>query len=345
MKKLFNCEIHYFQSPHLAQIYDGFEKLRKLGVVNITYKRIDAHENDPRLKVILDGKHHLIYDLLDGFNWSSGSIEEKLEFFKKNTKADYYFKRSFKSNLINYAPLGCKVFPLGLNYPMSVEGKYKLLKELVLSSSLFKQIKPNHKSYPSELFEAKPNLNKIDKIIFYARLWNPIEVKNENSKLEREKINENRIDIIRACKKEFGNMFQGGIIKTPYSETQCDDIIAPKNSTHKLNYLAAVKSSNICISTSGLHDSIGWQMGEYVAASKAIVSMSLNYELPGNFIEGKNYLRYTNIDELLNQINFLLKNKDVQFEIMRQNFEYYNSYLKPDVLVLNTLKKINNDLN
>jgi len=345
MKKLFTCEIHYFQSPWLTQIYDGFEKLRKAGIIDVTYKKSKGIESKPILKVIVDNKFTIIYDTIDGLHWFGNSIDEKLNHFKNDTTADYYFKRSFKKELLDHAPDNCQIFPLGLNYPLNNEGKNKTIKELVMNSALFKFIKPHHERYPSELFESLPIYNKSNNILFFAQLWDPDDVKDNNSKLERDEINKNRINIIRACKNEFGELFNGGLLKNKFSVKHCKDLIAPQKTTLKINYLNAVKASNICISTTGLHGSIGWQLGEYVAASRAVISMPLNYELPGTFNEGENYLSYTNENELIEKIYFLLKNKDVQFEIMRNNYRYYNTFLRPDAMVLNTLLILHNDIN
>lgn len=58
-----------------------------------------------------------------------------------------------------------------------------------------------------------------------------------------------------------------------------------------------VKESDICITTTGLHRSIGWKFAEYIAASKAIVTEKLNYspgtELKANFTR-EIYLVVTN---------------------------------------------------
>ncbi len=94
------------------------------------------------------------------------------------------------------------------------------------------------------------------------------------------------------------------------------------------------------MATTGLHNSIGWKFGEYVAASRAILSEPLIYGLPGNFEHGKNYLPFNNEDELLHKTYSLLKNKDELLDMMNSNFHYYNNFLRPDKLVLNTLLKI-----
>lgn len=94
---------------------------------------------------------------------------------------------------------------------------------------------------------------------------------------------------------------------------------------------------NICIATTGLFGSIGWKFAEYVAGSRAIISEPLNYSIPGNFTNGVNYYDFLNKDDLLNNIQTLLSNKDIVKNMMYNNFLYYNQYVKPENLVLNTL--------
>lgn len=81
-------------------------------------------------------------------------------------------------------------------------------------------------------------------------------------------------------------------------------------------------------------------MAEYVAASKVIVSEPLHFELPGNFENHRNYLAFTNEETLINRIDYLLHNKEAMRQMMLNNYDYYQHYLKPEVLVLNTLDKV-----
>jgi len=62
------------------------------------------------------------------------------------------------------------------------------------------------------------------------------------------------------------------------------------NLSNRRNYLEVMKQSDICISSMGLHQSIGWKTGEYIAASKAIINESFHYKVVGDFQIGKNYL-------------------------------------------------------
>ncbi len=64
------CKIEYFPSPHLNQIYEGFNMLEKQGIIKIKLvKPKNFNKKKPILRVQLNNKLNLIYDTLDGFNW------------------------------------------------------------------------------------------------------------------------------------------------------------------------------------------------------------------------------------------------------------------------------------
>lgn len=344
MKALFKCELNYLPSKHLNQIYDGFEKLRKTGIIDVSIKHTSGNQIKPLLNVVIDKKYKVTYDTLDGLNWIDGSIEDNLNYFKFNTDADFYFKRSFDKKILEYSPENCKIYPLGFNYSFKPEGKYPkslqhtfrdLIKDNPIVSKYYKK-----SSFFSSDFESYPVPAKESKILFLSRLWDPEEVSLEYLKVERELLNLKRINCIKACRKEFGKKFFGGLQYDSFTNETSKDLILPFSLTKKDSFIKTIKEHNICISTSGLHNSIGWKFGEYVAASRAVISEPLKYELPGDFIVGKNYSVFNSENELLENIENLLRNKDVLFGIMNSNFHYYNNYLQPDKLILNTLLTI-----
>jgi hypothetical protein len=342
MKPLFECELNYISSRHLSQIYDGFVKLKNHGILNFKLKPTNGDATKPLLKVKINNKYNVIYDTLDGLNWIEGSVEENLDYFKNNIKADFYFKRSYNKQVLVNVPDGCKAYPLGLYYGLIPEGKfYKIpintTKDFIKNIFFYRYYKPYFYSWS---FEYYPFPYKEDKILFLTRLWNPDDVSMDHLKTERELINKNRIDCIKACQREFGKQFIGGLVKDKFSIHHSKDLVVPFSLTKREVFLNIIKASNICISTTGLHNSIGSKLGEYVAASRSIVSEPLNYEIPGDFDNNKNYLTFNNKDELLNNIYILLNNKDMMLNMMKRNFSYYNNYLQPDKLVLNTLLKI-----
>src|SRR5699024_2624121 len=132
LSPLFHCELYYVQSQHLNQIYHGFNQLKEKGIIKLSFRRVKNNLPFPRLagdryfpllQVIIDNKYSVIFDTLDGMNWIEGSPEANLEYFKNEVHADFYFKRSFSREMIQYKPKNCQIFPLGLNYTFAPEAR------------------------------------------------------------------------------------------------------------------------------------------------------------------------------------------------------------------------------
>ena len=349
MRALFECELEYLPSPHLMQIYAGFFELQKKGVVNLTIRRKSGNPNVPIITVIVNKKYQVIYDTLDGLTWIAGTVKDNLIHFKNTYNVDFYFKRSFHKQLLDYTPVGCKVLPLGLNYNVQPDKNLLSLNETikdkikyVMKSSQYLTWITNKRFFYTSDFEYYQTQYKQDRILFLTRLWNPIDAKSDYAKRHREQINAMRVECIEACQKEYKGIFTGGLIKDDFADKHYRSFIIPNSLTDKSRYLQAVKEHSICIATTGLHDSIGWKLGEYVAASRAILSEPLKYELPGDFAKGKNYFEFENADQLLQQISILLENRALVIQTMQNNYDYYNNYVKPEKLVLNTLFSVIN---
>ncbi|MCG8769884.1 hypothetical protein [Tenacibaculum finnmarkense] len=339
MKPFFKCELEYSCFPHLNQIYDGFNKLSEKGIIDLSVKYSTSASSS--LKVLVDGKYTVFFDTADGLSWIPASIEENLKYFKNNIKADFYFKRSFNQLITDNAPDNCKVFPLGLNYLITPQKYLDTNLKRKIKFFVKKNIKKakNNRFYSND-FEFYPVRHKTNKILFLTRLWDPNEVSLEHLKQERELINKNRINFIKSCKAEFGDNFIGGIQYDNFSKKNGKDLLMPSSMTNKRNFMQTVKESNICISTKGLHDSIGWKFAEYVAASRAIITEPLSYELPGDFNNNENYSTFKSTNDLMTNISELLGDNNKMENMMYNNYEYYNNYLRSDKLVLNALLKI-----
>ena len=174
-------------------------------------------------------------------------------------------------------------------------------------------------------------------IIIDPAVSNEINLYRQYMKDEWSCINQSRIAVVRLLKKQFGTDFYGGVIQDAFSEKMCPDLILPKNAVRKKAYLDRMKLSDICIGTMGLHKSIGWKMGEYVASSRAIVSEPLAYVLPGSFAEGKNYLEFTSPEMCCEKVTSLYSNPDRLYKMKQENFKYYQEFLEPKKQLLNAL--------
>jgi hypothetical protein len=82
---------------------------------------------------------------------------------------------------------------------------------------------------------------------------------------------------------------------------------------------------------------VGGRLGEFVAASKAIVTDPLGCELPGDFAAGTNYLTYESVDECVERVRELAYDRAALVAMQEANYRYYRAYLRPDMLVGRTL--------
>src|SRR3982751_2010206 len=115
--KLLECEIEYFPNFHLMQLYSGFFELQRKGIIDLKIKPVKKNKDAYAVvNAVINNKHRVVYDTLDGLTWIPGDVEVNLEYFQKTYKTDFYFKRSFIQRMLDYSPENCKVFPLGLNY-------------------------------------------------------------------------------------------------------------------------------------------------------------------------------------------------------------------------------------
>lgn len=275
----------------------------------------------------------ILYDLWDGYH-NPTAMRLGLN------QADFYFKRSFsreKNQLL--FPEDCpKMYPLGFNYHVAYPGT-PFAEPLWKSAAKSVLGRVPERYFTPDKFEGSPKPSQQPpNILFLTRLWDPREPGlSEAAGLEREQINHTRIAVLRALSEQYGPRFIGGLNDTPLSRMLAPELIVPDSLTNRKQYLRLLRESDICIATTGLHGSIGWKTGEYVAAAKAIVSEPLGYEVPGDFRNGTHYLSFTSPEECLTRANSLLDNPDKLLSMQRANEAYYQNNLRPDVLVKNTL--------
>jgi len=74
-----------------------------------------------------------------------------------------------------------------------------------------------------------------------------------------------------------------------------------------------------------------------VAFSHAIVSEKLNYIAPG-LQAAKHYLEFSTVNECVEQAGKLMDDRLLRENLMRQNEQYFQEYLRPDKLVWRAMK-------
>jgi len=369
-KKTIICKIVYgnIVDPHLSQILAGYQLLQDDGILKYTTEYNpnyikQKYIHNVLIEVNFNNGLRICYDLADGYQ----SFIDMPKFDAILNTVDFYFKRSCDFEINKSLKNNEKIKPLGFNYPVSCQNNpydrfiYATNNPIDYAKkyvSYLRNIKKYQPFYYYDKFENTPKEHdKKYKILYSVRLWNHQEitlesVQNGFPQLEINKAKQvldklqsdwksvtyERIEQIRALKETFGEQFLGGVIKNEYSLKIASDIIAPKEIVNRLNYIQLIKGDFVCIANRGLYNSIGWKFGEYIAASRAIITEPLAYEVVGNFEESKNYLTFNSTENLLNQAKQLLENPKKIFEIERNNHVYYNEYLRPDKLIISTLK-------
>lgn len=341
--------IYLSKEPHISQILTGFCMLsRGKGGYHIC---LEDHTEDCKylyhtaIVEVVYMDRILIYDMMDGYQ-----NPDVINYYLRN--CDYYFKRSYseKKNNELFLPVENKMYPLGFNYHVSCWNHpidKHIWKEKLKSLVRVENDVYNNKStfYNVRLFEEIPQYKENCFIVlFMTRLWEPEPLLSDEVNDERRAINERRIDIIRKLKSLKGCHFIGGLDNSEYTKKMAPDLIMPLEYTYRKKYIEIMHKSDICIGSMGLHESIGWKTGEYIAAAKGIVNERFRYEVPGDFTVGKNYFDFDTSDQCIEYVKLLLRSPQKLYEMKKANQDYYQKYLRPDMLIRNTLDIVENDM-
>lgn len=329
---------------HAGQILTGFLMLKEQGwdveIVDNTKAQPGFYHGRPMIRAEYRGKK-LVYDMGDGYNVPE-DIMTGLE------DSDFYFKRSYSEEKNRALLRGWegKMHPLGLYFRVTYKGS-------PINEPLWKAMlkplmgKASARYFVPKVFEGKPEPegDRPVRILFLTQLWNDHEPGfSEEENAERTYINQMRIDIIRALRERYGDSFIGGLNDNALSRSWAPDLIMPAEYTERKRYLKLVHSCDICIGSMGLFESIGGKTGEYVAAAKAIVNERLHYSVTGDFAEGVNYLSFETVEQCLDAVQKLVEDPQLRLSMKQANARYYRNYLRPDMLVKNTLELVDRTL-
>jgi len=326
-------------SQHLYQVITGFLLLQRASIVDVSLRFDKSYR--PQLpsshvaELRVNGGATIAYDMIDGYNFVGPvGLSEYLG------RVDCYFKRSFDAASHATVANASRIVPFGLNYPVTVNHRFFA----GLDSSGLRgwperaaRLIVGARSLDVSRFEDVPRHRRDPLVLFQTRTWDPAEVAaNDAWKIEREQMNEMRAACVRMLRKEFGDRFRGGFMPTDHARRDFPDCVIDQDAASKRRYMQTLKDADICVATAGLHGSNGWSLGEYVAASKAVVSQRLRYDVPG-FRDGQHYLGFSTPEECVDRASTLFSEHERRGKMKVANFTYYHQFLRPDRLVLNSL--------
>lgn len=344
-------------SGHLQQLYTGFSALHAAGEIKLVQRlkkrpslrvSVAPHLRDARLAhcaAIINGKYRVYYDMHDSWEVDEEALHDH----------DFYFKRSFYPDKFSKTFIGLhKIRPYGLNYEVAANPVdlfalrrsflSKNAREFLTGMGWATGLADLWQFIPSlRRMEAPPPVEAPGSVLFMARTWDP----NQNStsidtkrQADRDAINQMRASCISKLRDAFGERFVGGFAPTDHARRKYPDLILRDNSHVRQNYLKLLRANAICVATAGLHGSIGWKMAEYVAFSRAIVSEEIEVKLPGDFIDGVNYLSFRTPDECVEQVRRLMNGEKLRLQMMRDNRKYYLQNLHPKSIVALTIRDV-----
>jgi hypothetical protein len=345
--------VMWSRAAHLSQLLTGFAMLARRGAIRLTqelqdidYERPEApshlrHARREHLLVIVNHSLRVYFDTHDGNEIDPDAIRD----------CDMYFKRSFSPSAVP-SQFRHKVAPLGLNY--EVYGDHFDLHELRRMLAFPAYATPRGKEFAAYLMriaglhfgigmqlpvsdmQAAPRLDARARVLFIAKAWDPAGVAGFSPRKaeERETMNEMRAECISAMRARLGDRFLGGFQHDEFAARRYPkQLLQDSALSRKRTYLRLVRDSAICVTTTGLHGSMGWKLAEYVAFSKAILSEQLLYKVTGDFGEWNNYLSFSSSGECAERAQQLLGDLSLRRRLMNNNWTYYNAYLRPDALV------------
>ncbi len=326
------CEVYIGDIVrHISQIVSGFIKLGRKESFSVKLTRDHSKTSSGAYLFAEINGSKVIYDLYD-----NRSIDDN-----HYSRCDFYFKRSFiKDNHESYS----KVYPLGFYF--AIADYFKELHPLKYSVQNTAGALLGRKIHLCEKeILADPFISPAPKTLFIPRLWDPDapDIENNYVSKERVEINEFRIACVKECRDKFPDSFIGGIQPTEYALEHLgkdSPLIMEKAQTIRGRYINIMKSTDICVSTQGLHRSNPGKIAEYIAASRAIVSEPLYYGVTGDFAEGKNFLSFATVDELISSISTLLDDHEFRHEMMKANQNYRDKYALTEKIVENSIETV-----
>lgn len=350
------CELeaHSLQT-HLEQIYTGFLLLHRSGRVRVRQrvvrKRVAGarpqHLHDAfgyQLRAVVNGRIAINYDTHD-----SWEIDESIL-----PHVELYFKRSYAPERIAALDPAAraKIRPLGLNYSVFPDGvdRFGFARALRLGRGMQRIRSAARALSVTDRFaftprvramSAPPDFDTPPKIVFMVRTFDPHDhAQRAPEKIaERHALNDARADLIRALRREWGPRFYGGFVHTPHTLSRYPDLLVPERARgSKGGYIAHMRAFPIGVATTGIHGSTGWKFAEYIAFAKAIVAEPLQYRATGDLAPERNYLEFTSVDRCLAAIARLFDDEALRHGMMANNARYYEDYVRPDRLVMNTIE-------
>lgn len=143
-----------------------------------------------------------------------------------------------------------------------------------------------------------------------------------------QRTNQMRAEIVRLCRKQFGERFLGGFINTSYARENYPDVVLDRNIPHS-EYIRLVQSTPINIYTQGMKDCISWKLLEYFAAGSVVVGERITNDLPPSELGTGFFFPFDTPEECATNIEALLRNPQDMSTMRQASYLHYENHLAP----------------
>ena len=352
---------------HSSYVQTGLFELERLGIIRVKVKlciaerrgriktdakgnSIRAHQAYPKAsyyRLVDHNNNKSIFFCMDLYDFGNQFPEHALQ------HCDYVFKRHYDSRYVKFLERQDrdKLLPLGLSF--GVHSHYKtndlifkiglflshLRLQFILNRSLLKRLQFSFYQQQKHLrfIQTTRTLDRFESytlpseriILFQTRCF-----LNDHSE-DVKAIHEQRYRLIRLLRQEFPDQFQGGFVRSPFSEAHYADALTHVPSDPE-RYLDVLKQARIVIYTRGLANSPAWKMAEYLSQGKVILAEPLSAELPIPLTHGKEVLFFNTDEELVTLIHQVLNDDDLALRLSQHARAYFEAHVHP----VPTIKRI-----
>ena len=311
------CEI-----VHRSFVYAGLFDLGAERTVALDLRWqpwIDSFAIGCDVERVSDGaRRRVVFDIQDrSSRFSSVEME----------KADVYFKRCHFAPDVAAVAHGhaAKVRPFGPVFVTRSEHARAMLALGALrharSFAALRQISDYLRLPPTRAFERAADAVAEPRVLFQTRLWTDAEVTGEPTASE---INAERIAVVRALRARLGDRFVGGLLPTPLAIERHADLVCAGD-TRRRAYLAQMHGCAVGVYTRGLHHSIAWKLGEYLASACAIVASPFRNTIPADL----QFIAFQNPDDCAEQCARLLDEPDHLRALRAASATHYQACASP----------------
>ena len=164
----------------------------------------------------------------------------------------------------------------------------------------------------------RPQPSSDDTLFFLASYWH-----------RHPQANEARLSLWSAFQSKSGLKLEGGFVR---SEDSIPAHLRASATYDLKRYVQRTQNSVAALNTPAVHGCLGWKLGEFFALGKAIVSLPLTREMPGEVHSGEQMLVVETSPEAVETVHRLAGNRPLRHQLERNARQYFDTWLSPTAI-------------